>query len=110
MREARFLRLVNGKGYWKFPVRIEIGGKASITGDPFDTRVTWTWVIAEKAREAGLWIRNHMPGIPCLSVEVYGPRGGKAWSCFRGWESTIAESMWNRDSVRFEQLTFNMEE
>ena len=107
---ARFLRLVNNVRYWSWPVEIEIGSKASLSGDPFDVRKYVRHVIAPTAREAGLWMRNQLPGIPCLSIVVFGPRGGKAWSCWRGWETTIAESMWSQESKVFKQLTFNMED
>ena len=100
MPEAKFLRL----GYWKFPVKVEIGERASITQNPWDLKKGIIWVISDSARHAGLWVRNHLPGIPCLDIEVYGPRGGIAYRCYRGWESTIAESMF-RDQSNMEQLT-----
>ena len=61
-------------------------------------------VIAPNARAACDYARNLTRGIPCVEIEVFGPRGGVAAHSFRGWESAIGEQLFD-SRPNAEQLT-----
>lgn len=91
--QAKRINDYKGKKCWKFPVKIEYGEKASYTQCPEDMLKGITWVISTSARDAGYMIRDKLAGIPCVQLEVFGPKGGVAWHSYRGWESAIFEQM-----------------
>jgi hypothetical protein len=96
-------RLTNykGKPVYRFPVKITFGEYASLAQENHYPTKT-VEVIAHKASDAGWLMRDETRGIPCVEIEVFGPRGGVAWKSFRGWESAIGEQIerecWQRDS------------
>lgn len=101
---AKPLNTYKGRHYWKFPVRIEYGERASITQNPEDMRKGIIWVISDSAREAGYCVRELLYGVPCIELTVLGPRGGVAWHSYRGWESAIFEQMCKRADHKYIQL------
>ena len=81
-----------GKRVFRFPVRITFGEHASVFQENHYPTKT-VEVIAHTATDAGHLVLDEVRGIPCVEIEVFGPKGGIAWKTYRGWETAIGEQM-----------------
>jgi len=90
--KARKLAQLNGRAVYLFPVVVTDGEQAAMQQANIYNRQTVP-VIAETARDAADLIQAEHWGEPCISVEVYGPRGGIACKRWQGFESAIGQQM-----------------
>lgn len=58
-----------------------------------DARTYSTTIIAPSADAARDHLCELTAGIPCVEIEVWGPKGGLASHSYRGWESAIGHQM-----------------
>ena len=68
------------------------------TGDWLSDTTQTLAVIAPSARAACDYAKDLTRGIPCVQIEVFGPRGGVAAHSFRGRESAIGEQIFEARS------------
>ena len=85
--KARFLGTLRGKRVYRFPVRIT---QSWLDRDLHHDEVT-VEVTAHTAADAGRLVRDEIAHKVERPTEllVAGPRGGRAWAGFVGWESMI---------------------
>ena len=81
-----------GRRVYRFPAKITFGEYASIAQENHYPTKTVA-VIAHTAADAGHLVLDEVRGIPCVEIEVFGPKGGIAWKTHRGWETAIGEQM-----------------
>lgn len=83
-----------GKRVYSFPVEVihterqAMGFGLGESGDRTVLRV-----ISHTASEAAHWVREQVLGTPCVEINVYGPKGGRAAHLWQGFDSAIGQLM-----------------
>ena len=90
--KARKLSPLHGKPVFRFPVRITFGEQAALTQRCMYPEEV-VEVIAHTARDAADLIQREVAGVPCVEIEVFGPKGGIAAKRWQGFESAIGQQM-----------------
>lgn len=91
MRATKLLPY-HGKPVFRFPVKVTFGQRAALTQQNVYPKGV-VHVIAHTAAAAADLVQDEVRGIPCVEVEVFGPKGGVAAKRWQGFETAIGHQM-----------------
>jgi hypothetical protein len=95
------IRYANKKVYC-FPVKVTFGEIAVVTQQNIYPKDI-VFIHAYSAREARDHIADKLCHIPCVEIEVYGPKGGIASHCYHGYDTAIFHQMLNNSEENRQQ-------
>ena len=83
---------IGGRKVTSWVVQVTYGETAART-QRYVYPVGFTRVLAPTAAEAADYVQREIKGIPCVEIEIYGPKGGVAARRWQGWDSARYQQM-----------------